>query len=91
MDVILLDDTLDHLRNERVIRESQHGFTRGRSCPTSLVAFCDGVTALVEKGKATDVIYVDSCEASDVVPRHILIFKLERYGFEGKTIWQIRN
>ena len=42
MDQILLADMLDHLRNERVIRESQHGLARGRSCPTHLVAFCDG-------------------------------------------------
>ncbi|GAB0184770.1 mitochondrial enolase superfamily member 1 [Grus japonensis] len=48
MEQIILSVITWHVQDNQVIRTSQHGFMKGRSCLTDLISFYDKVTCLVD-------------------------------------------
>jgi hypothetical protein len=81
---VLKDKILEHLEKHSLIRDSQHGFTRGRSCLTNLLDFLEEVTKELDKGNAVDIIYLDFAKAFDKVPHRRLVEKIRSHGISGK-------
>jgi len=82
---LVLDVISRQLEKKKVIRSSQHVFTKGKSCPTKLVAFYDVITGWVHGGKAVDV-YLDFSKAFDTVSHNNYVMKLRKCGIDEWTV-----
>nr|XP_048709729.1 uncharacterized protein LOC125638252 [Caretta caretta] len=91
MEQFLKESILKHLEERKVIRSSQHGFIKGKSFLTNLIAFYDEITGSVDMGKAVDMIYLDVSKAFDTVSHSILASKLKTYGLDEWTIKWIES
>ncbi|KAK4807856.1 hypothetical protein QYF61_007762 [Mycteria americana] len=86
MEQIILSATTQHIQDNQVMRPSQHGFMKGRSCLTILISFYDKVTRLVDEGKAVDVVYLDFSKAFGTISHSILLEKLAARGLDRCTL-----
>ncbi|GAB0190041.1 mitochondrial enolase superfamily member 1 [Grus japonensis] len=86
MEQIILSAITRHIQDNKVIRPSQHGFMKGRSCLTNLVSFDDKMTHIVDEGKAVDVVYLDFNKAFDTVSHSIVLEKLAPHGLDRHTL-----
>lgn len=73
----ILETMIRHVQNKELIWDSQHSSNQGQVVPDKSGGLLQW-TNVVSKGWATDIIYLDFCKALDMVPYHILTFKLQR-------------
>ena len=88
---IIKDNLVEHLDKHSLIRNSQHGFTKGRSCLTNILSFMESVTLHVDEGSPVDIVYLDFAKAFYKVPYERLFKKLEAHGVTGLVLNWIKN
>ena len=88
---LVRDELMEYSEGNGLLKETQHGFRRGRSCLTNLLSFLDRVTEELDRGGGMDVVYLDFAKAFDKVPHQRLLRKLERYGVSGNVLAWIRG
>ncbi|PKU46081.1 rna-directed dna polymerase from mobile element jockey-like [Limosa lapponica baueri] len=91
MEQIILSAIMQHMKDAQVIRPSQHGFMKGRSCLTNLISCYDKVTHLVDERKAVDIVYLDFNKAFEMVSHSILLEKVAAHGLHGSTLHWVKN
>jgi len=72
-----------HLDRNELIRSSQHGFCKGLSCASNLLAFLENVTACIDDKLNVDTVYLDLARAFDKVPHQRLLLKLKAHGVDA--------
>ena len=91
MEQIVWREITRHVQDNRGIRPSWHGFTKGRSSLTNLIFYYDLVTRLVDEGKAVYVVYLDFSKAFVTGSHSILLQKLAVRGLDRYTLGWVRN
>ena len=74
LEAIIARTVRKHLDNHKLIKHSQHGFSKGKSCLTNLLSFYRKVFETLDSGDRYDIIFVDFSKAFfDRVPHRRLI------------------
>ena len=60
----------------KLIRDSQHGFRKRRSCVTNLLLFLDRIFRCADEGFCVDIVFLDLAKAFDKVPHLRLLESL---------------
>jgi hypothetical protein len=88
---IIKKELVAYLEGNELIRETQHGFRKNRSCLTNLLHFFEAVAEEVDRGEPVDVLYFDFRKAFDRVSHERLLLKLKAIGVEGRLLCWIKD
>ncbi|CAM5105037.1 unnamed protein product [Natator depressus] len=91
VETIVKNKIVRHIDECKLLRKSQHGFCKGRSCLTDLLEFFEGVNKHVDKGDPVDIVCLDFQKAFDKVPHQKVLRKLSSHGIRGKILSWIEN
>lgn len=90
MESIIRDKIVEHMVQNNLFSDKQHGFVPLRNCITNLLFCIENWSSLIEEGSPIDVIYTDFAKAFDRVPHLRLLQKIKNLGIRGRTLSWIK-
>ena len=91
MERVLKRHILQHLKDNDILADEQHGFVSGRSCLSNLLMNLEELTTIYDSGDPIDEIFLDLQKAFDSVPHKRLLYKLEKAGITGELLEWINS
>ena len=89
---IIRDYLVKFLEDNKLLRDSQHGFRTKRSCLTNLLEFLDLVLSdWADEGIPVNAVYLDFQKAFDKVSHSKLLSKMDRYGIDKGVVRWVRS
>ena len=83
LESIIKDNVVKFLDKHNLIRSTQHGFCKNKSCLTNLIEFYNKLLHQHDSKKSLDIIYLDFQKAFDKVPHDKLMIKVRALGISG--------
>ena len=82
---IVCSSIMNHLDTHNILDPDQHGFRKGLSTESQLIAAIHDWAGTINSRSQTDVAFLDFSKAFDSVPHQRLLEKLRFYGISGNT------
>jgi hypothetical protein len=83
MEHILSKHIRQHLEDDDILVDFQHGFRANRSCETQLIITAEEISRHLDDRQQVNLLILDFCKAFDTVPHQRLLQKLDHYGVRG--------
>jgi len=91
MEHIIYHSIMDHLDQNNILIENQHGFRSNHSCVTQLITLTEDISYALDHQKQIDIILLDFSKAFDSIPHQRLLTKLRHYGISNSTFAWIEH